>query len=1193
MIAAVIRESARVRRQIGVVLSVAIGFLWLAVGWICFQTQANAIAQANREADALAIVFAKNAEATFRGVDHALLGLRQVWLTRPDTLATETQSVEGLLNGATFQVAIIDASGLLVYSSLGLPKAPSYLNDREHFAVHQHAAQDKLFVSRPVKGRVSGKWSIQMTRPILEKGQFAGVIVISMDPEYFIRFYDEVGFGKNGNARMIRDTGEVMARSSGQDLNVGRVIRPSPFADPGAPQTGNFRRASQLDGVERFSSYYRLPPYGVTVIIGRSVDDVLAPVYIQQFSVLSMAACVTLLLLYLRARLIRSINNAEQSQLASTRSRRQLADVLDHSTAHIWAFDGERYTYLNKAFYDFSGVSQGSEVTRQMFLDLVHPDDVGKLHLTRDSDAGADKVRDQAFRLRDARGGYRHFWSHVVPIRQDDGSFSHFQGFSIDVTERIEAQEKLQQAQARMQASLELLSRLAQNLPGVIYQYRMFPDGRACFPYVSEGIREIYEINPEDVQHDAAPIFARIHPEDRESIAQSTLASTSRLETWQLEYRVILPRQGLRWLAGRAKPERLPDGSFLWHGFITDITERKNLEEQLRLKMQELDVILDNSSVGITMVKDRRQIWANRRMEELLGYTGTEMLNQNTRLFYQSDEDYRAFGQAAYPVLAAGGRYAGEVVMRRKAGTPQPMRITGKAIDPANLALGSIWVFEDISVQKQAAEELRVAKEKAEAANVAKSRFLATMSHEIRTPMNGILGMAQLLLQPGLQPGTRDGYVRTILASGRSLLTLLNDILDLSKVEAGKLELEAAAFQPRHVLQDVGALLGENAVAKGLELSSEWMGAADQRYTGDQHRLRQMVSNLVGNAIKFTEKGAIRIEAREVARNDTSADVEFSVSDTGIGIAPDKLGQLFQPFAQADSSTTRQFGGTGLGLSIVRSLARLMDGDAGATSEPGTGSHFWFRVKLGLIAAGQDSRANTRLPSMNVPGQGTAPGRHTGQVLVVEDNAINRMVIESMLKRVGLRVCLAHDGRQGFEAATQGAYDLILMDVQMPVVDGYQATRMIRAFEAQHGRARVPIVALTADAFEDDRKRCLDAGMDDFVTKPIAIGILESVLTRWLPATSAPADGPATAPEHRKVEPAQVLLLVDRLMPLLQQSRFDAIGVFRELQDLLTGTQAEGDITDAARLLDDFQFPALIERLRQMAEQHGWKGDTA
>jgi PAS domain S-box-containing protein len=506
-------------------------------------------------------------------------------------------------------------------------------------------------------------------------------------------------------------------------------------------------------------------------------------------------------------------------------------------------------------------------------------------------------------------------------------------------------------------------------------------------------------------------------------------------------------------------------------------------------------------------------VWSGRA-ERLFGWTTPEVLGRRLAdliippAHRGTYEARLARFDAADEAPVAGKRL--QLTARHRDGHEIPVEVAVWALDDGE---GFSAFVHDITERVSTQAALEAARDAALEGSRLKSEFLANMSHEVRTPMNGIIGMSRLMLLNHLEEDQRN-RAGTVLSSAEALLTVLNDILDFSKIEAGKLDVERIAFDLRRVVEETAVLLAAQAQATGLELTCLIDPNLPRSLEGDPGRLRQVLLNLLGNAVKFTPAGAVTLSARLVdASTDGTAVVELAVSDTGIGMTAESVENLFEAFTQADTSTTRRYGGTGLGLAISRQLVTLMGGTIDVVSEPDVGTTFTALIPFCVGPAGSVSAPGTTLTghrarfvdiNIGVTPPYASPDDsmiHPAALLVVEDNPINQMVIVSSLSRLGYDVDAAANGAVALEHLDRNRYAAVFMDCQMPVMDGYEATSELRRRE---GRDRhTPVIAITASAMAGDRQLCLDAGMDDYLTKPLVLDELMSVLRRWSPGIPA------------------------------------------------------------------------------------------
>jgi PAS domain S-box-containing protein len=692
-------------------------------------------------------------------------------------------------------------------------------------------------------------------------------------------------------------------------------------------------------------------------------------------------------------------DNAELEHLVAQRtaqlqcSRNYLQTILDNLPMLAWLKDSEgRFLRVNRQFATLSGLSWNG-IIGHTDLD-VWPHELAEAYRADDREVMTSRSGIQ----REELVGTEWFETFKSPIIDATDTVIGTVGVAQNITERRNLQEKLQQ-------SHNLLQSLTDQVPGLIYQLKLFPDGRTSIPYAGRSMQEVYGIHPEDVQEDATPLFDLIHPDDHVIMMDSIRNSAQTLNSWQLEFRVQLPAKGERWLHGYAKPQRLKDGSTLWHGYISDVTDRKHSEE--------------------------------------------------------------------------------EILLARNA---------------------------------------------AEAASRAKSEFLANVSHEIRTPMNAIVGLGHLMSQTVLTPQQRE-YLEKIDTSSHLLLDFIDSIIDLSTIEAGKLSLEQSTFSLRDTLHRTAESILIPSREKGLKLIMEVAPEIPDHLSGDTRRLEQVLRNLLGNAVKFTHQGEICVTvtpAESQSRAEMIA-LRFTVRDTGIGLTPEQIPQLFSPFTQGDSSTTRRYGGTGLGLSICKRLVYLMGGTIEADGMPDRGTRITFTVSFGLAPRTYEIPKHTTEAGPNGTGshrcgQAAVTAKELrmlkgARVLVVEDQPLNQELMCEILERAGLKVECVDNGREAVSAVTDHgeALDIILMDLQMPVMDGYEATRLIR--EQGNTAEMLPIIAMTAHALKEEQQRCKQIGMNSHLAKPLNVDELFLCLLRHIrPTTRAGEPQPSNSPDSELPE---------------------------------------------------------------------------
>jgi PAS domain S-box-containing protein len=1004
----------------------------------------------------------------------------------------------------------------------------------------------------------------------------------------------------------------------------------------------------------------------------------------------------------------RDVTEAYRRREALRESEEKFRFLVNYSYDLIWILKADGcFSYGSPSWKAILGY-EPSHMAGKTFKSFVHPDDIAVCDNYQSLVLDAQRsLPGPHYRVKHADGTWRWHEARITPVFAEDGAFIHFVGVSRDITERKSAAQEVQSARDRYQS-------LVENIPGVTFRCKFDEDWTML--YMSNAVVTLSGYPANDFIGNAVRTYASVmHPDDTGYVAQIVNTAVVERRPWDIEYRIRHKNGEIRWVYEKGRGIPGEDGAVGWlDGFILDITDRKRTEEALRGKTEELDRYF-TSSLDLLCIADMqgRFVRLNPEWEHVLGFDLSELQGQPF-IDYVHPDDREATLQSLAKlegqqrVLSFENRYRhrdGSYRWIEWRSQPQGNLIYAAARDITRrkeVELNLIEANRRLEETTSHANEMAV---QAQMASHAKSEFLANMSHEIRTPMNGVIGMTGLLLDTALSEEQRR-YAEIVRSSGESLLGIINDILDFSKIEANKLDLEILDFDLQSLLDDFAVAMAHKAHDKGLELVCAADPDVPLALSGDPGRLRQILTNLVGNAVKFTHQGEVAVRvapADEQVQGGQEIVLRFYIRDTGIGIPADKIGKLFQTFTQIDASTTRRYGGTGLGLAISKQLAEMMGGRIGVTSIEGKGSEFWFTARFGLRAEAardaappadlsgvrvlivDDNATNreilfTRMgnwgmrpeqapdgPSglqalyralgegapfrlavidMQMPGMdGEAVGRaikaddrladtrlvmltslgargdakrlhrigfcayaikpvrheelrgvlsqalagdvsrplatrHTAReaaacfaprkarILLAEDNITNQQVALGILQKLGLTADAVANGREALDALKSLPYDLVLMDVQMPEMDGLEATRRIREMMNHQGATRragkgggppvthpaalrIPIIAMTAHAMQGDKQRCIEAGMDDYVVKPVSIQALAETLERWLPTGSGARRQAPGAGKHEAQGGLQSSLPVWNRAAMVERLMGDEELVERILQGFL------------------------------------------
>jgi PAS domain S-box-containing protein len=1075
--------------------TLAVTVILTVAGVTIWNSYDRSLQQARRETSNLTIAVAEQTSRVLETVDLILRRAKQR-IEQNETFSS-ADLAQMLSNGLIEipqirRLGVIDAQGIAIGDSTDLSPLRLDLSDREYFKAVRDRPEIDLFVGAPAVSRADGQWSFYAVRRVIgPAGEFRGAVVAVLEPRYFETFYSAILPAPDGAIALYRDDGVLLVRFPQVPAVLGRSFADSNLFRELArePLGGTFRSVSEVDQVSRLTSFRRVPGYPLVIATSLPESSILAPWRRQALLVGMIALAALAAAFVVHWLLLRHVRLHDHLQ-ASERFFREMAEAMPQIV--FFADARGSITYANERWREQTGQPDHTACGFG-WLASIHPDDCRQMQDVWASSLESGTECRGEYRLRQADGTYRYFLFLSVPVRDPaTNQITRWFGSATDVDELRRTANELRATQERLRFALAAAR---------MFVFERDLGGGEVTRFGAEEIVGAIGSRPTE-------FYDRIHPEDRPKVIEAFDHAGAGDAPLDVQFRFQGPQGETLWLADKGRVQIEPSsGLKRLTGVTIDITALKQSQEalsQIGRENQILAAAVRATQRGVVVVDAVAEgypiIFCNPGFTTITGYSEEEVLGRSCHFLLGEKTDPVAMSRIDH-ALRTGQELAVEVLNYRKDGTVfwNDVRIS-PVVTPEGQLQYCIGVLDDVTDRREMAaqllrtneqltrevEERKRAGEEAENASRAKSEFLAAMSHEMRTPLHAITGVTGLILdQSDLAPEIRR-QVEQVNVSGAALLTVVNDVLDFSKIEAGAVEIEQKPFWAHSLVKDCVGIVSEMAVKKGLVIEIKTGDVLPARLLGDEPRIRQVLLNLLNNAVKFTPAGRIEIALEHESLSTGEVSLHFSVTDTGIGVPEKDLGRLFKRFSQVDGSYSRRYGGTGLGLAISRQLVELMHGEIGVKSRMGEGSTFWFRITLPKCEMGP-----MKSPELISAGTGSTQQR----ILLAEDVEINQEIARSVLESAGHQVDIVSDGAEAVMAVQSRAYDLVLMDVQMPIMDGVTATRRIRALPGQVGQ--IPVVAMTANVFAEQIAAFKEAGMNDHLGKPFKREELNAVVRRW------------------------------------------------------------------------------------------------